>query len=118
MNSITIIIPGERPMSWNEMYSGGHWSKRSKEKNRVKMLVRAHMDPNVRPFQLPVDITVTTYFGQRPLDADNIADKFYIDALCGWYITDDTRQFVRSAKTISELDKKNPRIEIEIMEAT
>lgn len=114
-----IIIPNERPMSWNEFYRGGHWSKRSGEKNRVALAVRAQIDPyEARLFCGRVDIFTTVYYQQRPHDSDNITDKFFIDALCGWLIEDDTRQYVRWTATRSEIDRQNPRVEIEIVEVT
>ncbi len=112
-----IVIPNERPISWNKFYAGTHHSARTREKNRVKLAVRAHIDPQAAViFQGRVDIVTTVYFDKRPHDPDNITDKFYIDALCGWYIADDTREYIRLAGTVSELDRNNPRVEIEIKE--
>jgi hypothetical protein len=104
-------------MSWNELYKGGHWHKRSEEKNRVTMLVRQYIDPNCKPFDVPVDIEITACFDKRPLDADNIAAKFYIDALCGRYIHDDNIKYLHSVKTVAVIDKQSPRVEIVIYPA-
>lgn len=116
--SVVLVLEGERPLSWNKLYSGSlHWSKRSAEKDRVRLTVRSALDPQqVIPFTTPVHITVRAYFadGRRLLDADNIASKFYIDALIGWYIEDDTPTYVSSVCTSSQMDRDNPRVEIQI----
>lgn len=111
-----ITIPNERPISWNQLYSGRHHSIRTREKNRVTQLVRAAIDPDWPMFTNRVDVWVTAYFDKRPLDPDNIPDKFYIDALCGWLFADDTYKQIRWTATRSEVDKNNPRLEIEINE--
>lgn len=116
--SVVLVLEGERPLSWNKLYSGTlHWTERSEEKNRVRLTVRTAFDPQkATVFTTPVAITVKAYFadGRRLLDADNIASKFYIDALIGWYIEDDTPQYVASVCTFSQMDRENPRVEIHI----
>ena len=110
-----IILDGERPWSWNKMYAGVHWSKRKAEADRIHALV--YYSINCKEGYLErVDIRVTAYFKNRPLDPDNITSKFYIDGLVGNVIEDDTREFVRRVTTQSEIDKENPRVEIEITE--
>jgi hypothetical protein len=121
-----ITIKNEKPMSWNELYSGKHWSNRADEAKRVHELVR--YSPCVisedqfvagtqdHLYSHPVAITITAYFKGRQLDPDNIASKFYIDGLKGWLITDDTPKYVDSVTTRSRVDKLNPRIEIELKE--
>ena len=59
---VLIVLDGERPFSWNKYWSGMHWSKRSAEKDRVQMLVRAELDPNVQMFAQPVEIRVRAFF--------------------------------------------------------
>lgn len=114
MTVTTIVLPDERPVSWNTLYSGRHWSWRSKEKTRVKELVREHLPKGATPYDVPVDIEVTVYFDKRPLDSDNICDKFYIDAIKHALIHEDDRRFVRRVITESCVDKKNPRTVITI----
>lgn len=108
----TLVLPGERPVSWNEYYAGSHWSKRNDEAMRVHSIVRAALDPNDDPFQGRVDIDVVVYADSRPMDPDNVCAKLYVDALKGWWIEDDTRQYVRIISTGVEIDKDNPRTEI------
>lgn len=116
MRSVKLILPDEKPISWNKMYSGRHWSERSAEAKRVHMVVRAALDPEWAIFDVPVAITVTAYFKNKrvQLDASNIAAKFYEDGLIGWLITDDKPAYVQSMTTVSLLDRSNPRVEIEV----
>lgn len=111
-----IVIPGERPQSWNGLYSGKvHWSARSAEKDRVRQVVRAAVDMDQAAVQArPVEISLVAFFQKRPLDADNIAAKLYIDALKGIFIEDDSPKYVSAVTTASRIDRKNPRVEIEI----
>lgn len=112
--SVTITIPDEKPVSWNKFYAGRHWSNRKAEADRVHALVRAFIDPDSEPFNCPVDITITAYFKGRVLDPDNICSKLYIDGLKGWIIADDNRRHVRGVRSVSEVDRKNPRLVIEV----
>lgn len=118
---MTIVLPNERPMSWNQLYSGRHWSVRQSEAKRVHAnVIFAMAEAGLGPgniAQAPVDITITAYFDKRPFDADNIASKFLIDGLKGWLIVDDTPKYVHSVRTCSRIDKDAPRVEIEIREA-
>jgi len=118
-----IILEGERPWSWNKMYAGVHWSKRKAEAERVHQLMWLELNgyfPETAVKQKMikgvVDILVVAYFKNRPQDSDNICSKLYIDGLIGSVIEDDTREFVRRVTTQSEIDKENPRVEIEITE--
>jgi hypothetical protein len=112
----TIVLPGERPTSWNRYYSGAHWSKRRDEVDRVRQVVRAALTGDETPYQFAVKIIITAYFDKHPLDCDNLAAKLYIDALKGWLILDDTMQCVKAVTTRSLIDKQNPRVEIAILE--
>ena len=119
-----IVLQDERPISWNTFYAGVHWSKRKEEADRVHSLVWLELhgyfpetSEDVVMFDNRVDIHVTTYFKNRPQDPDNICVKPYIDGLIGDVIVDDTREFVRKVTVQSEIDKDNPRVEIEITEA-
>lgn len=120
MRTMTIIIPDEKPVSWNKYYSGDHWSKRNNEAKRVHWLVRAHLDPESPIFNTLVDIEVVVYFENNKvrLDASNITAKFYEDGLIGYLIENDSWRQVRSMKTVTLLDRVDPRVEIIITEAT
>jgi hypothetical protein len=114
MEPITIILPGERPMSWNKLYSGKHWNVRHTEAARVHLLVRAYLDPDWPMFDCPVEIEVRVYFAKNPFDWSNIPAKMYEDGLIGWLIKDDSPKFVQAGRVVSLLDRRNPRVEIEI----
>jgi hypothetical protein len=115
---ITIVLEGEKPISWNKMYSGLHWSDRKAEVDRVHLAVRAALDPDWPMFSGPVAIIVTAYFKNRriQLDCSNIAAKLYEDGLIGWLIEDDGPKYVQSMTTISLVDRIRPRVEIEVRE--
>ena len=118
-----IILKDERPWSWNKMYSGIHWSKRAAEAERVHSLMFLEIKGffsetavELDIFENRVDINMKVYFKNRPFDSDNCCVKPYIDGLIGLLIKDDTREYVRRVSTQSEIDKINPRVEIEITE--
>jgi hypothetical protein len=117
MTTVTITIPNEKPLRWIKFYARRHWSNRKAEAYRVHALVRAFVDPDSEPFDGPVYITITSYFKGRTLDPDNICSKLYIDGLKGWVIADDNRRHVRGVRSVSEVDRKNPRLVIEVRAA-
>lgn len=114
---INLILVAEKPIGENRLLRL-HWSKRNAEVQRVKLAVRAALDPESAMFSGPVAITVTAYFKNRSLqlDASNIAAKLYEDGLISWLIEDDKPEFVRSIKSVSLIDQDRPRVEIEIEE--
>lgn len=115
---IKLVLPDEKPKSWNEYWSGVHWTKRKRERDRVHWLIRSVIDPNkASVIEQPVHILITAFFKDRreQLDAPNIVNKPYIDALEGWYIKNDTPQFVPMVTTASYVDRDNPRLEIDII---
>ena len=113
-----IILRGERPTSYNILYRGSHWSKRSQEKDRVKLLMFYTLKPEQkRLFSKSVDIIATAYFDKHPLDPDNIAIKYYIDSLKGFVFEDDTPEYINSVTLRSRIDKTDPRLEIELTES-
>ena len=110
----SIILPEERPKSWNTFWAGTHWTKRKKEADRVHLVVRSYIDPDTaKVYDVPVDILVIGFYDtsgrKKLLDSGNIVSKPYVDALIGWYIKDDSREFVRRVSTQSEVDNNNPR---------
>lgn len=126
-----IVLENERPISWNKFYGGMHWSVRQAEAQRVHLKVMwelqcmAHLPSDMMLYKMDcspflfskrVDIHITAYFKNRPQDPDNICSKLYIDGLIGNVIENDTRQFVRKVTVQSEIDRENPRVEIEITE--
>lgn len=117
METVRIILKGEKPDSWNKYNTGVHWSKRKAETDRVHQIVRTAIDPDkAKIFDVPVHIHITAWFkdGREQLDAWNIYSKPYVDALQGWYIEDDSPKHVPYGTAGSFIDKRRPRVEIEI----
>jgi len=114
---VRIILDGERPQTWNKYWSGQHWAVRKADADRVHMLVRAAIDPSKAfIYDNPVKITISVWFKSHPQDAPNICTKPYIDALQNWYIEDDNPKFLPRVEAASYVDKRRPRLEIEIEE--
>lgn len=114
-NIISIVLEGERPISWNKYWSGMHWSKRSAEKDRVKMLVRECLDPDTPMFSQPVEVRVRAFFKGNAQDCSNVCIKPYEDAIIGWLIKDDSPQYVTAVRVESRKDNERPRVEIDIV---
>jgi hypothetical protein len=111
-----LVLEGEHPLSWNELYSGKHWALRQQQANRAHALVRAALNPDDPLFTRPVTIKFIVYFAHHPQDASNICSKVYEDGLVGWWLLDDGPLYVRSMTTESRVDKAHPRIVIECEE--
>ena len=109
-----IVIPKEKPTSWNKMYQGQHWIFRQQEAIRVHGLVSAYTHSITEKFTSPVAITITAYFDKYPIDPDNLNSKLYIDGLKSHVIIDDNYKYVDSVTTKTRIDKLNPRTEIAI----
>jgi hypothetical protein len=112
--SVTIILEGEVPISWNKFYAGVHWSERSAEKKRVKRCVQAALTGKEQVFAKPVRIVFTAYFEGRRLDPDNVCGKLYIDALKDVLLENDSSVQVRSVLCECLCDKSRPRLEIKL----
>ncbi len=66
-----------------------------------------------------VNITITWYEPNEKRDPDNImaGAKFILDGLVkAGTIPNDTRRYIKSITHIPELDRDNPRVEVEIQE--
>lgn len=120
-----LVFEDERPKSWNQFYSGKHWSVRREWAQRCHALVRNTLEPSDRPFDNPVHITVIVYYADKPHDACNITAKLYIDGLLAkgdWQdgarslLWDDNLRYVTQVTTIPRVDPENPRVEIVLEE--
>lgn len=115
-NIIKIVLENQRAIGWNGLYAGKHWVERSGLKQQTYgELLQAkgrYRRLGKKPLNTRVKITITAYFVNSPLDPDNIAAKFYIDALKGWLLIDDTQQYISSVTTQSIVNKTENRVEI------
>lgn len=115
-----IILEEERPISWNKIYAGMHWTARKTLVDTVHLLVRAaisnQIGTDITPYESRVRITIRAFFNKYPLDPCNIPAKIYIDGLLGVIIKDDSIKYVAGVTTESHKDKDRPRVEIEITE--
>lgn len=109
-----IVLENERPLSWNKLYAGKHWSVRKTAADAAHALMRCAVGADAEKFTEPVRIRVTAYFKSRPLDADNICAKLYIDGLIGRILEDDSPKYVAEVTTVSRVDKQRPRLEIQV----
>ena len=66
-----------------------------------------------------VNITITWYEPNEKRDPDNVmaGQKFILDGLVkAGTIPNDTRRYIKSITHIPELDRENPRVEVEVRE--
>lgn len=95
---ISFIVPLKvnSRLGLNQIYSGGHWSKREKLAKEIHMLTRQAMMAKGIPKRIVGNpVAVTLYYNSR-LDIDNhgYLAKMIIDSLKGWIIADDSKQYV------------------------
>lgn len=115
---LKLVLEGEKPSSWNDFYSGKHWSVRQKEAERVHSLVRSAL-PMPCPKFAQCHIEFVAYFKDNTRrDLDNICTKLYIDGLVGHVIEDDRYTILQRLTVSAGVDKTRPRLEITIREAT
>lgn len=122
MQTLTLVLEGERPISWNRFYAGAHWRERASESERIHTLVlmslRQQYADMPHPFVKPVEVEVTAYFKGRMMDPDNLPAKLYIDGLkLAGLLTDDTPRYIAAVTTRSRQDGRYPRVELTIREA-
>lgn len=117
-----IILPGCRAPSWNKIYSSPHWTVRRDLAAEAHSEVYSALNSmGIHPlsgknlFRQRVDINLVAYYDKRIVDADNCCAKIFIDGLKGIIILDDSPKYVRRVSTQCEIDRKNPRLEIEIL---
>jgi len=117
---LTIILPGEKPISWNVFYRGKHWTYRKilaeDIHQKVALTIRSMGIFAGEPLiDYRINIKITAYYTKTHIDSDNIPAKLYIDGLKGIIIANDDPQYVGSVTTRSEKTTGKNRIEIEIV---
>jgi len=124
---MTFTIQGELP-SLNEIIDAckrrrGKWNAYSTMKEKeTKRILQEFMVQGVRPPSIyrPVRINFRWISGSLKKDLDNIAagKKFILDAMVkGGILKNDTQEQVKGFSDSFELDRTNPRIEVEVMNA-
>ncbi|WP_199614681.1 RusA family crossover junction endodeoxyribonuclease [Paenibacillus alkalitolerans] len=113
-----IIIPGTLP-SLNEIIDAakGHWNNYREMKENSTHYVAWHAQ-NLQPIQT-ADLTITWYCPNKRKDKDNIMAgvKFILDGLQkAGKIKNDGWSEIRNITHRFEIDKLEPRVEIEIIE--
>lgn len=98
-----------------------HWTKVRKAKADMQTLVwAAAKRDDIQPVVKRIDITVTWYAPNAiHRDSDSLGPllKASLDALVvAGVIADDSHQYVRRSAHAIDIDRENPRIEIEITE--
>lgn len=93
---VSLTLDDHRPKSWNQFYSGRHWSVRRNYRDEIRTLVRAALAwYDGEPLTPPVEVKVRSEQRGRTIDASNITTKVYEDALKGVLIVDDNPDHVR-----------------------
>lgn len=125
MTTIQLTIEGERPLSWNTIYAGTHWTVRRTIAHVCHTLVKielAHIEEQP-VFEFPVHIVMAVYFQKRAYDSCNITDKLYIDGLIksesnpNGILPDDRPKYVLSATTVTRIDRKRPRVVLTVTDS-
>lgn len=116
---LTITLPGERPVSWNQFYKGQHWIYRKilaeDIHQKVALTIRSMGITASEPMiDYPVNIKVTLFYTKTHIDSDNIPAKIYIDGLKGMIISNDDPRYVGTVSTRSQKTTGKNRLEIEI----
>lgn len=114
-----LVIPGRLPgRNEAEKAARTHWAVGAKFKKEATELVAWEaVRQHIVPRQCPVKVTVTFYEKDYKRDEDNVQSgvKYILDGLVSaGRIPNDTRRNVRLNVKPVEVDKLNPRIEVEI----
>lgn len=116
---LTIILPGEKPISWNIFYGGRHWTYRrilaEDIHQKVAVTIRSMGITATEPLiDYRVNIRITAFYTKSHIDSDNIPAKLYIDGLKSIILSDDSPHFVGTVSTRSQKTTGKNRLEIEI----
>lgn len=81
-------------ISFNKLYAGSHWGKRSGYKNEFSKIFRILcLEAKVKPMN---EVFLVVFYNTRH-DCDNIvlSAKFLMDSMKGTYIVDDTSKYYK-----------------------
>jgi hypothetical protein len=101
-------------VSFNELYSGGHWGKRAGIKNTFdKIFTTLLLQAKVKPM---TEMCMVVFYCTRH-DCDNIVltVKFCLDSMKGKYITDDTSRYYKGIMIFHDPTLKKGMVELHII---
>lgn len=117
-----LIIPGRLP-GLNEIINSSrtHWAVAAKQKKDAMAYVQAYITIcKIKPVEGFAEIKIICYEKDYRRDQDNVqggASKVILDALQqAGIIKNDSRKHIKLVLGGVEVDKDNPRIEVEIKE--
>ena len=70
-----LVIPNERPPSWNELWSAKHWTVRKQVADRCKGVVRGEVDPEQEFIGAPCDLVIEVAMVKPLMDVDKHPGK-------------------------------------------
>lgn len=107
-----ITLPDHKAISWNKIYSQGHWSTRKKLADDIHFLMKI-VSKDIPFIKERVDILIIASFKTRALDSSNICAKLYEDGLVkAGKIKDDSPKYVRMVSTESMPKQKSDQVDI------
>ena len=116
----TLILDGELP-ALNEIIAASktHWSRYYRVKRGNTQIVALECRAQkLKPVDAPVYVIFKHYRPNKKKDPDNVAggaQKAILDGLVkARILPDDTMRYISSLHHYFEIDKKKPRIEVEI----
>lgn len=114
--SLVIQVPEHKAISWNKIYSQGHWTTRKKLADQIHEYIWAYA-PNVDKISGKVDISITAHYKhKRRHDSDNVASKLYIDGLVkAGILEDDDTRYIGKVTTEAIIGAKEDKVIINIL---
>lgn len=116
------VIPGRLP-GLNEIIASSrtHWAVANKQKiDAMSTVIYAARAARIKPVKGFAEITITCHEPNKRRDADNVqsgAAKLALDALYkAGIIQGDGQRYIKLIQPPLEVDRENPRIEVEIRE--
>jgi len=115
-----LVIPGQLPtMNTIINKSKTHWSNYKRMKDNYDAIVQYYAEQQRIKFFESTVLNITYYRKDKRTDPDNIAaaKKFIIDGLVSaGVLEDDGWAVVKGFNETWEVDRENPRVEIELLE--
>lgn len=108
-----VVYSGEI-ISFNKLYSGGHWSKRSGMKTKFhKIFDILLLEAKVEPMR---EMFLAIFYNTRH-DCDNIVltGKFLMDTVKGKYLLDDTSKYYKGIQIIHDSSLPKGTLELHLI---